>query len=101
MNEEIELAIAQTEGRKPEAERVERIAALKTENAKLIGKRCFVFFEWCLIVVVRAERYESEAADKARYKKELRATKKIAKVSWFLICVFLKKNLMKKLDVFD
>lgn len=37
MSEEIELMIATSEGRKPEADRVERIASLKTENARLTG----------------------------------------------------------------
>ncbi len=61
MNEEIELAIVQSEGKKPDADRIERIAKLKAENTQL------------------KERFDSESADKSRYKKELRATKKIAK----------------------
>jgi hypothetical protein len=61
IQEELDLAIAASEGKKPEADRVERITALKVENNKL------------------ADGFEAEQADKTRYKKELRATKKIAK----------------------
>lgn len=38
MNEEVDLMIAASEGRKPEADRVERIASLKSENVKLAGR---------------------------------------------------------------
>ncbi len=61
IQEELDLTIAASESMKPEAERQERITALKVENNKL------------------ADGFEAEQADKQRYKKELRATKKIAK----------------------